>query len=145
MEVFRAWYSASHWEYFMMWNRMFGPMGWSYWVLITCNIALPQLMWLRKYRTNVGLMFLISFIVNTGMWFERFVIVVTSLYRDYLPSSWGTYKATRWDYATFIGTLGFFTMMFLLFIRVLPMISIFEVRALLPQSRINPMTQENLQ
>jgi Ni/Fe-hydrogenase subunit HybB-like protein len=138
MEVFMAWYSASHWEYFMMWNRMFGPMGWSYWVLITCNIALPQLMWLRKFRTNVALMFLMSFIVNTGMWFERFVIVVTSLYRDYLPSSWGTYKATRWDYATFAGTLGLFTVLFFLFIRLLPMIPMSELRILLPQAKIHP-------
>jgi Ni/Fe-hydrogenase subunit HybB-like protein len=138
MEVFMSWYSASHWEYFMMWNRMFGPMGWSYWVLVTCNIALPQLMWLRKFRTNVGLMFLMSFIVNTGMWFERFVIVVTSLTRDYLPSSWGTYKATRWDYATFIGTLGLFTFLFFLFIRLLPMIPMSELRILLPQAKIHP-------
>ena len=138
MEVFMSWYSASHWEYFMMWNRMFGPMGWSYWVLVTCNIALPQMMWLRKFRTNVGLMFLMSFIVNTGMWFERFVIVVTSLTRDYLPSSWGTYKATRWDYATFVGTLGLFTFLFFLFIRLLPMIPMSELRILLPQAKIHP-------
>ena len=97
---------ASHWEYFAFWNRMFGPMGWSYWVLITCNIAIPQLMWLRSVRVSPTQMFLMSIVVNTGMWFERFVIVVTSLYRDYLPSSWGTYRATRWDYATFIGTHG---------------------------------------
>ena len=95
-EVFMAWYSASKWEYFMMWNRMFGPMGWSYAVLITCNIALPQLMWFRKLRVNIPFMFVMSLIINSGMWFERFVIVVTSLYRDYLPSSWGTYKATAW-------------------------------------------------
>jgi Ni/Fe-hydrogenase subunit HybB-like protein len=138
MEVFMSWYSASHWEYFMMWNRMFGPMGWSYWVLITCNIALPQLMWLRKFRTNVALMFLMSFVINTGMWFERFVIVVTSLYRDYLPSSWGTYRATRWDYATYVGTLGLFTTLFFLFIRFLPMIPMSELRILLPQAKIHP-------
>ena len=135
-EVFMAWYSASHWEYFMMWNRMFGPMGWSYWVLITCNIALPQLMWLRKFRTNVGLMFLMSLIVNTGMWFERFVIVVTSLTRDYLPSSWGTYRATKWDYMTFGGTLGLFTFLFFLFVRFLPMIPMSELRLMLPQAKV---------
>jgi molybdopterin-containing oxidoreductase family membrane subunit len=137
MEVFMAyWYSASRWEYFMMWNRMFGPMGWSYWVLITCNIALPQLMWARKFRRNPTLMFIMSFIVNTGMWFERFVIVVTSLTRDYLPSSWGTYKATRWDYMTFAGTLALFTFLFFLFIRFLPMIPMSELRILLPQAKI---------
>ena len=135
-EVFMSWYSASHWEYFMMWNRMFGPMGWSYWVLITCNIALPQLMWLRKFRVNVGLMFLMSIIVNTGMWFERFVIVVTSMTRDYLPSSWGTYRATKWDYATFLGTLGLFTFLFFLFIRLLPMIPMSELRLMLPQAKV---------
>lgn len=135
-EVFMSWYSASHWEYFMMWNRMFGPMGWSYWVLITCNIALPQLMWLRKFRVNVGLMFLMSIIVNTGMWFERFVIVVTSMSRDYLPSSWGTYRATKWDYATFLGTLGLFTFLFFLFIRLLPMIPMSELRMMLPQAKV---------
>ena len=138
MEVFMAWYSASHWEFFMMWNRMFGPMGWSYWVLITCNIALPQLMWLRSFRTSPLKMFVMSFIVNTGMWFERFVIVVTSLYRDFLPSSWGTYKATRWDYATFIGTLGLFTTLFFLFIRLLPMVPMSEIRMMLPQAKVKP-------
>ncbi|WP_158752417.1 NrfD/PsrC family molybdoenzyme membrane anchor subunit [Acidobacterium sp. S8] len=138
MEVFMSyWYSASHWEYFMMWNRMFGPMGWSYWVLVTCNIALPQLMWFRAFRRNVPLMFIMSFIINTGMWFERFVIVVTSLYRDYLPSSWGTYRATRWDYATFAGTLGLFTFLFFLFVRFLPMIPMSELRILLPQAKIH--------
>src|SRR6201990_3598718 len=136
MELFMSWYSASHWEYFAFWNRLFGPMGWSYWVLITCNIALPQFLWLRYVRTHVGLMFIMSFIVNTGMWFERFVIVVTSLYRDYLPSSWGTYRATRWDYGTFIGTLGLFTFLFFLFIRFLPMIPMSEIKMILPQTKL---------
>ncbi len=141
MEVFMAWYSASHWEFFMMWNRMFGPMGWSYWCLILCNIAIPQLMWLRSFRTSPMKMFLMSFIVNTGMWFERFVIVVTSLYRDFLPSSWGTYKATRWDYATFIGTMGLFTTLFLLFVRFLPMIPMSEIRMMLPQAKVKPESE----
>jgi molybdopterin-containing oxidoreductase family membrane subunit len=144
MEVFMAWYSASHWEYFMMWNRMFGPMGWSYWVLITCNIALPQLLWLRSTRVSPGKMFIMSLIINTGMWFERFVIVVTSLYRDFLPSSWGTYRATRWDYATFVGTLGLFTALFFLFVRFLPMIPMSEIRMMLPQAKVTaePETME---
>jgi Ni/Fe-hydrogenase subunit HybB-like protein len=136
MEVFMSWFSASHWESFMMWNRMFGPMGWSYWVLITCNIALPQLLWLRSVRVNPVQLFILSLIVNTGMWFERFVIVVTSLYRDFLPSSWGTYRATRWDYATFVGTLGLFTALFFLFIRFLPMIPMSELRGMLPQAKV---------
>ena len=136
MEVFMAWYSASHWEFFMMWNRIFGPMGWSYAVLITCNIALPQLLWLRSVRLSPAKMFVMSLIINTGMWFERFVIVVTSLYRDFLPSSWGTYRATRWDYSTFIGTLGLFTALFFLFVRFLPMIPMSEIRMMLPQAKV---------
>jgi molybdopterin-containing oxidoreductase family membrane subunit len=139
MEVFMAWYSASHWEAFMMWNRMFGPMGWSYWVLITCNLAIPlTTLWSRKLRTSIPFMFFISIVVNTGMWFERFVIVVTSLYRDFLPSSWGTYRATKWDYMTYAGTLGLFTFLFLLFVRFLPMIPMSEIRTMLPASRIAP-------
>ena len=137
-EAFTAWYSASKWEYFMFWNRMFGPMGWSYWVLITCNIALPQLMWIRKLRLSIPGMFIMSLIINSGMWFERFVIVVTSLYRDYLPSSWGTYKATRIDYGTYLGTWGLFTVLFFLFIRLLPMIPMSELRMLLPATKLSP-------
>jgi molybdopterin-containing oxidoreductase family membrane subunit len=139
MEVFMAWYSASHWEAFMMWNRMFGPMGWAYWVLIACNLAIPlTTLWSRKLRTNIAFMFCISLVVNTGMWFERFVIIVTSLYRDFLPSAWGTYRATKWDYMTFIGTLGLFTTLFLLFVRFLPMIPMNEIRMLLPAAKITP-------
>ena len=90
MEAFMAWYSASHWEAFTFWNRMFGPMGWSYWTLIACNLAIPlTTLWSRKLRTNITFMFIMSIIVNTGMWFERFVIIVTSLYRDFLPSRVG--------------------------------------------------------
>lgn len=136
-EVFMSYcYSASHWEYFMMWNRMFGPIGWSYWVLITFNIALPQLLWARKFRQNPALLFIMSLVVNIGMYFERFVIVVTSLTRDYLPSSWGTYRATRWDYMTLAGTLGLFTFLFFLFIRFLPMIPMSELRLMLPQAKV---------
>ena len=139
MEVFMAWYSASHWEAFMMWNRMFGPMGWAYWVLVTCNLAIPlTTLWSRKLRTSIPFMFFISIVVNVGMWFERFVIVVTSVYRDFLPSSWGTYRATRWDYMTYAGTLGLFIAMFLLFVRFLPMIPMSEIRAMLPEARIEP-------
>ena len=139
MEAFMAWYSASHWEAFMFWNRMFGPMGWSYWTLIACNLAIPlTTLWSRKLRTNITFMFIMSLIVNTGMWFERFVIIVTSLYRDFLPSAWGTYRATKWDYMTFIGTLGLFTTLFVLFVRFLPMIPMNEIRMILPQAKITP-------
>jgi molybdopterin-containing oxidoreductase family membrane subunit len=143
MEAFMSWYSASHWEAFMFWNRVWGPMGWSYWVLITCNLAIPlTTLWSRKLRTSIPFMFFISIVVNTGMWFERFVIVVTSLYHDFLPSSWGTYRATKWDYMTFVGTLGFFTFLFLLFVRFLPMIPMNEIRMLLPGAKIKPKVAE---
>ncbi len=137
MEAFMAWYSASHWEAFMFWNRMFGPMGWAYWMLILFNLAIPlTTLWSRKLRTSIPFMFFISLVVNIGMWFERFVIVVTSLYRDFLPSSWGTYRATRWDYLTFLGTMGLFTTLFLLFVRFLPMIPMNEIRMILPSAKI---------
>jgi len=136
MEAFMSWYSADHWEAFTFWNRAFGPMGWSYWILIASNLVIPlTTLWVRKLRTNISYMFFISIVVNTGMWFERFVIVVTSLTRDYLPSSWGTYRATKWDYMTYVGTLGLFTALFMLFVRFLPMISMTEVRELLPYSK----------
>ena len=137
MEVFMAWYSCSHWEFFMMWNRMFGPMGWAYWMLILTNIAIPlTTLWSRRLRVSPGYLFFLSFVVNIGMWFERFVIVVTSLYRDYLPSSWGTYRATKWDYMLFIGTWGLFTTLFLLFARLAPMIPMSEIRMMLPQTKV---------
>lgn len=136
MEIFMSWYSASHWEFFMMWNRMFGPMGWAYWILIGTNIVIPlTTLWSRRLRINVLYLFLLSFVINTGMWFERFVIVVTSLYREYLPSSWGTYRATKWDYITYVGTLGMFTFLFFLFVRFLPMIPMSEIRMMLPQTK----------
>jgi molybdopterin-containing oxidoreductase family membrane subunit len=137
MEAFMAWYSASHWEAFTMWNRIFGPMGWSYWVLILCNLAIPlTTLWSRRLRASIPFMFCISIVINVGMWLERFVIVVGSVYRDFLPSAWGTYRATRWDYATYLGTLGLFIALFLLFVRFLPMIPISEMRAMLPAARI---------
>jgi Ni/Fe-hydrogenase subunit HybB-like protein len=137
MEVFMAWYSASHWEFFMMWNRMFGPIGWAYWILVLTNLAIPLTsLWSRKLRVNVTYLFLLSFVINTGMWFERFVIVVTSLYRDFLPSSWGTYRATKWDYMIYVGTLGLFTFLFFLFVRFLPMIPMSEIRMMLPQTKV---------
>jgi Ni/Fe-hydrogenase subunit HybB-like protein len=136
MEAFFAWYSASPHERFMMWNRMFGPYGWSYWTLITINVVMVQLLWLKRVRTNTVLLFIMSIFVNIGMWLERFVIIVTSLNRDFLPSSWGMYYPTVWDFMTFFGTIGLFLTLFLLFLRFVPMISIFEVKTLLPQSKV---------
>ncbi|MCG6928177.1 MAG: polysulfide reductase NrfD [Acidobacteria bacterium] len=136
MEAFMAWYSGSTFERFMIWNRMFGPYGWTYWVLLFCNLITPQLMWFKRFRTSVGWLFAVAMVVNVGMWLERFVIVVTSLHRDFLPSSWGMYAPTFWDWATFLGTIGLFLTLFFLFIRFLPTISIFEMRTILPGAKI---------
>jgi molybdopterin-containing oxidoreductase family membrane subunit len=136
IEAFMAWYSGSTFERFMLWNRMFGPYGWTYWVLLFCNLVTPQLMWFKRFRTSVPWLFGVAMVVNVGMWLERFVIVVTSLHRDFVPSSWGMYSPTFWDWATFLGTIGLFLTLFFLFIRLLPAISIFEMRTLLPGARI---------
>ena len=134
MEAFMAWYSASVYEGFMIWNRMTGPYAFPYWALITCNAIIPQLLWVSKVRRNTLGLFLIAIVVNIGMWLERYIIVVTSLHRDYLPSSWGMYAGTRWDWALYVGSIGLFISLLFLFIRFLPMISIFEMRTLLPTS-----------
>jgi Ni/Fe-hydrogenase subunit HybB-like protein len=130
MEAFHAWYSASEYEQFIMQNRAFGPYSVSYWALIACNVAAPQFLWSKRIRENPLLLFILAVICNVGMWLERFVIVVTSLHRDYLPSAWDMYYPTFWDWSMFVGTLGFFMALLFLFIRFLPMISIFEMREL---------------
>jgi molybdopterin-containing oxidoreductase family membrane subunit len=135
MEAFMAWYSANAYEGFMMWNRMTGPYWWAYALLLLCNVVTPQSLWFKRVRTSVPALFVISIIVNIGMWLERFVIIVTSLHRDFLPSSWGRYSPTFWDWATYTGTIGFFLMLLFLFLRFLPMISIFEMRTLLPAAK----------
>ncbi len=134
METFMAWYSGSQYEEFMIHNRMTGPYAPVYWALISCNALTPQFLWSSRIRRNPVALFVIAFVVSIGMWLERFIIVVTSLHRDYLPSSWGMYTGTVWDWATFIGTIGLFLCLLFLFIRFLPMISIFEMRTLLPKS-----------
>jgi molybdopterin-containing oxidoreductase family membrane subunit len=131
METFMAFYSGNPYDRYMILNRMTGPYAPVYWILITCNIAIPlSLLWWSRIRKNVLALFLISLVIQTGMWLERFVIVVTSLHRDFMPSAWGMYYPTIWDLATFLGTIGLFFTLFLLFIRYLPMISIFEMREL---------------
>src|SRR3569833_385769 len=132
MEAFYGWYSSNPYEWFMIKNRALGPYAPAYWTLIFCNIITPQFLWSKKLRTSPELLWIISIIVNVGMWLERFVIVVTSLHRDFLPSSWQMYYPTIWDIFTYVGTLGFFMSAIFLFVRVLPMISIFEIRMLLP-------------
>ncbi|HSL24104.1 MAG TPA: NrfD/PsrC family molybdoenzyme membrane anchor subunit [Vicinamibacterales bacterium] len=136
MEAFFAWYSANQFETYMIRNRMTGPYAWSYWMLILCNGLVPQLMWFKRLRTNAAVLFIVSLVVGVGMWLERFVIIVTSLHRDFLPSSWDMYYPTRWDFATFFGTIGLFVTLMFLFVRVLPMISIFEMRTLLPEAKV---------
>jgi molybdopterin-containing oxidoreductase family membrane subunit len=134
VEAFFGWYSANPYEEYLTANRARGPYGPSYWALIACNVIVPQLLWSRRVRTAPVLLWIIAIIANVGMWLERFVIVVTSLHRDYLPSSWDMYYPTLWDWATFIGTIGLFLFLLFLFIRFLPMISIFEMRELVHRS-----------
>jgi molybdopterin-containing oxidoreductase family membrane subunit len=135
MEQFMAWYSASLYESFMMQNRMFGPYGAVYWALILCNILVPQMLWSRRVRLSTLWLFLVSMFINVGMWLERFIIVVGSLHRDYMPSSWDMYYPTIWDWALYLGTIGFFVLAFFLFVRGLPLIAIHEIRSLLPMGR----------
>jgi Ni/Fe-hydrogenase subunit HybB-like protein len=136
VEVFFGWYSGNRYERYMIWNRMHGPYASYYWALILCNIITPQFLWIKKIRGNLLWLWLISIVVSIGMWLERFVIVVTSLHRDFLPSSWGMYQPTQWDWAMFVGSLGFFFSLLFLFIRFLPMISIFEMRTILPEAEV---------
>ena len=133
-ELFFGWYSANEYEQYMVQNRMFGPYWYMYWTLIFCNGLTPQLLWFRKVRRNLTVLFIISLIVNVGMWLERFVIVVTSLHRDFLPSSWGMYFPTIWDIILFVGTIGQFVLLFFLFLRFVPMIAMFEMKHLTHKS-----------
>lgn len=134
MEFFIAWYSANPYEQFVFMNRAFGPYAWAYWIMIACNVITPQLFWFKKIRTNIKALFVLSIFVNIGMWFERFVIIASSLHRDFLPSSWDYYTPTFWDVSLFIGSFGLFFTLFLLFIRFVPIISIAEVKAVLPHA-----------
>jgi Ni/Fe-hydrogenase subunit HybB-like protein len=136
METFMAWYSANTYEEFMITNRFAGPYAWVYWLLMACNVIAPQFIWFKRVRTSVSALFIVSMFVNVGMWLERFIIVVVSLHRDFLPSSWGMYYPTFWDFATFFGTIGLFLSLLFLFIRFLPMISIFEMRTLVPEAEV---------
>jgi Ni/Fe-hydrogenase subunit HybB-like protein len=129
-EAFYGWLSGNEFDMYMNVNRALGPYWITYWVLIFCNVLTPQLLWFSAIRRNVAILFVISFIVQVGMWMERFVIIITSLSRDFIPSSWGMYYPTIWDWATLLGTIGFFSLCFLLFVRVLPAISISEMREL---------------
>ncbi|HEY9283890.1 MAG TPA: NrfD/PsrC family molybdoenzyme membrane anchor subunit [Pyrinomonadaceae bacterium] len=137
MEAFMAWYSASEFEGFMIKNRIWtGPYWWAYALLLITNIIIPQILWSKRARHNTLILFAVSLVVSVGMWLERFVIIVTSLHRDFLPSSWAMYRPTVFDFSMFIGTIGLFFMLLFLFIRFLPIISIFEMRTILPQAAV---------
>jgi molybdopterin-containing oxidoreductase family membrane subunit len=134
VELFIAWYSGNAYEQFAFLNRAMGPYAWAYWTMVSCNVLAPQLFWFRKFRTTPLLMVGVSVIVNVGMWFERFVIVVTSLSRDFLPSNWGYFKPTIVDVLMFVGSFGLFFTLFLLFCRFLPMVAMAEVKAIMPHT-----------
>lgn len=127
-EAFTAWYSGHKEELYLLENRALGPYGFWYWALFAANIGIPQLLWLRRVRRTAWMLFVIAIVVNIGMWLERFIIVVVSLHRDYLPSAWGYYEPTFWDWSTYLGTIGLFAALFFLFVRLLPVISIFEMQ-----------------
>jgi molybdopterin-containing oxidoreductase family membrane subunit len=129
MEFFIAWYSGNNIEQFVFLNRAFGDYAWAYWIMVSCNVVFPQLFWFKKIRRSIPIMFIIGVLVNVGMWFERFVIIVTTLSRDFLPTAWAYYKPTIYDIGILIGSFGLFFTLVLLFTRSLPIVSISEVKA----------------
>ncbi len=136
IELFTAFYSGNPYEEAAFINRMTGPLAWGYGIMVACNVIIPQLLWIKKLRTNLAGVFVISILINVGMWFERFVIVVSSLERDFLPSSWADFAPTRFDIATLVGSFGLFFTLFLLFCRFVPVISIADVKTVLNPSRV---------
>jgi molybdopterin-containing oxidoreductase family membrane subunit len=142
MEIFMAWYSANPYESFLFFKtRLTGPYAPIYWMMIAFNVVVPQTFWWKRARTNVAWLWIASVLVGIGMWAERFVIIVISLHRDFLPSSWGMYAPTVWDWAMYIGTIGFFLFNFFLFVRLLPMIAMFEMRLMVPRSGVTGQDQ----
>jgi Ni/Fe-hydrogenase subunit HybB-like protein len=129
-ELYVAWYSGNRYEQYAFLNRSTGPFAWAYWTMMSCNLLLPQLLWIRRLRTNLGVLFVLSILVNVGMWFERFVIIVTSLHRDFLPSSWSTYRPTVVEVGTLIGSFGLFFTLFLVFVRFLPVVAAWEIKSI---------------
>lgn len=132
MEFFISWYSGNQFEMFVFMNRAFGPYAWAYWTMVSCNVLFPQLFWFRKIRRSIPITFVLVILVNVGMWMERFVIIVTSLHRDFLPSSWAMYYPTIFDIGILLGSFGFFFTFVLLFARTLPVVSMTELKAVLP-------------
>jgi molybdopterin-containing oxidoreductase family membrane subunit len=138
VEFFMAWYSGVHWERFAFVNRAFGPYGWAFALMVFCNVIAPQLLWFKALRNNLLVLFVVAMCVNCGMWFERFVIIVISLTRDFLPSSWGAFVPSWVDLAMFAGSFGLFFTLFLLFCRYLPMVAMAEVKTVMPQAHAHP-------
>lgn len=133
LEGFTAWYSGNEYEHFLFWNRFHGPYAPMYYALLACNVVIPQLLWFEKIRINTKWLFLLSLVINTGMWLERYVIIVLSLHRDFLPSSWAIYAGTLKDWTMYLGTIGLFASLLFIFVRILPLISIFEMRVLVTE------------
>jgi Ni/Fe-hydrogenase subunit HybB-like protein len=134
MEFFIAWYGQNPYESFTFVNRAFGPYSWAYWTMMSCNVFSPQIFWFKKARTTPWILFVVSIFVNIGMWFERFVITVTSLANDFLPSSWGYFSPTIWDVGCLVGSFGLFFTLYSLFVRFLPQVAIAEVKAVMPEA-----------
>ena len=144
-ELFVAWYSVSPYEQYAFFNRSLGPYWWAYTIMMTCNVISPQLFWFKKLRRSVAFTFFMSIVINIGMWFERFVIIVTSLHRDYLVSSWSYYRPTIVEISIFLGTLGIFFTLFLLFAWVFPVVAIAEVKAIFKSSSENARKRQALE
>jgi len=134
IEFFMAWYSGNIYEQFTFLNRAFGNYAWAYWVMVSCNVLVPQIFWFKRMRRSIAVMLVAAIFINIGMWFERFIIVVSSLSRDFIPANWDYYSPSLWDILTFVGSFGLFLTLFLLFIRFLPMVSMTEVKGVLPQA-----------
>jgi len=134
MEFFIAWYSSNRYESFAFVNRALGPYAWAYWIMVSCNVLGPQIFWVKRLRRNLWVMWAVAVAINVGMWFERFVIVVSSLSRDYLPSAWGSYTPTWVEVLTLAGSFGLFFTLFLLFLRVAPIVAMAEVKTVMPEA-----------
>ncbi|MDB5173299.1 MAG: Polysulfide reductase, NrfD, partial [Phycisphaerales bacterium] len=134
LEFWTAWFGGNHFERFAFMNRAFGPYAWSFWVMVFCNVVAPQFLWVKKFRTNLLIVFIVATFANIGMWFERFEIIITSLTRDFLPSSWYAFKPTPIDLMMLAGSFGLFFTLFLLFCRFLPVVAMAEVKSVMPQA-----------
>jgi molybdopterin-containing oxidoreductase family membrane subunit len=134
VEFFTAWYSGNRYEFEAFFNRAFGDYAWAYWIMVSCNVLLPQVFWLARVRRSPAILFIVSVLINVGMWFERFVIIVTSLHHDFLPGSWDYFHPTIWDVACLVGGFGLFFTLFCLFVRFAPMVAAAEVKNILPEA-----------